>query len=133
MEAYKSGSARQVMFNEFKIPNSFTLENSFFARFSEQELEVLQEHFDKQMRKIKTLRLKRSQSECSTNSSGEPQPGSKNRGSSQNNSCIRIQEENGNNSTEKNTVPTQRDKSRLAKEEEEESCDYHDKQELTSK
>jgi len=72
MEAYKSGSARQVMFNEFKIPNSFTLENSFFARFSEQELEVLQEHFDKQMHKMKTLRLKRSQSECSTNSSGEP-------------------------------------------------------------
>lgn len=30
MEAYKAGSARQTMFNEFKINNSFTLENSFF-------------------------------------------------------------------------------------------------------
>ena len=32
MEAYKCGSARQVMFNEFKIQHSFTLENSPFAR-----------------------------------------------------------------------------------------------------
>lgn len=47
MEAYKGGSARQVMFNEFKIQNSYTLENSFFARFSEQELEALQEHYAK--------------------------------------------------------------------------------------
>jgi hypothetical protein len=35
MEAYKSGSSRQAMFNEFKILNSFTLESSFFAKFSE--------------------------------------------------------------------------------------------------
>jgi hypothetical protein len=39
MEAYKNGSARQAMFNDFKIPNSFTLENSFFARYTETELE----------------------------------------------------------------------------------------------
>ena len=37
MEAYKSGSARQAMFNDFKIVNSFTLENSFFARYTEGE------------------------------------------------------------------------------------------------
>ena len=30
MESYKGGSARQVMFNEFKIMHSYTLENSFF-------------------------------------------------------------------------------------------------------
>ena len=41
MENYKNGSARQLMFNEFKIQNSYTLENSFFARFSDQELEAL--------------------------------------------------------------------------------------------
>lgn len=32
MEAYKANSARQAMFNEFKINNSFTLENSFFTK-----------------------------------------------------------------------------------------------------
>lgn len=37
MEGYKAGSARQAMFNDFKIPNSFTLENSFFAKYSEKE------------------------------------------------------------------------------------------------
>jgi len=37
MEAYKAGSARQAMFNDFKIVNSFTLENSFFARYTEEE------------------------------------------------------------------------------------------------
>lgn len=34
MEAYKANSARQAMFNEFKINNSFTLENSFFMKNS---------------------------------------------------------------------------------------------------
>jgi len=37
MEQYKAGSARQAMFNDFKIINSFTLENSFFARYTEEE------------------------------------------------------------------------------------------------
>lgn len=32
METYKSSSARQVFFTEFGIPNSFTLENSFFKK-----------------------------------------------------------------------------------------------------
>lgn len=32
MEQYKANSARQVMFNEFKINSSFTLENSFFTK-----------------------------------------------------------------------------------------------------
>ena len=32
MEQYKQGSARQAMFNDFKILNSFTLENSFFSK-----------------------------------------------------------------------------------------------------
>lgn len=41
MESYKLGSARQAMFNDFKIINSFTLENSFFARYTEQELEKI--------------------------------------------------------------------------------------------
>lgn len=43
MEAYKNGSARQVFFNEFKINHSFTLENSFFKRYSERELQWQQE------------------------------------------------------------------------------------------
>jgi hypothetical protein len=34
MEQYKANSARQVMFNEFKISSSFTLENSFFTKES---------------------------------------------------------------------------------------------------
>lgn len=34
MDAYKANSARQAMFNEFKISNSFTLENSFFTKES---------------------------------------------------------------------------------------------------
>ena len=41
MEAYKAGSARQAMFHDLKIINSFTLENSFFARYTEQELEKI--------------------------------------------------------------------------------------------
>ena len=32
LEQYKNSSARQVFFNEFKIVQSFTLENSFFKR-----------------------------------------------------------------------------------------------------
>ena len=32
MEAYKAGSCRQAMFTDFKINNSFTLENSFFQK-----------------------------------------------------------------------------------------------------
>lgn len=39
MEAYKEGSARQVFFNEFKINQSFTLENSFFKKYTDKELE----------------------------------------------------------------------------------------------
>jgi hypothetical protein len=39
MEPYKNGSARQAMYNDFKILNSLTLENSFFARYSETEIE----------------------------------------------------------------------------------------------
>lgn len=38
MEAYKNGSARQVFFNEFKINHSFTLENSFFKKYTDREL-----------------------------------------------------------------------------------------------
>ena len=34
MEQYKVGSARQVMFNDFRVAQSFTLENSFFAQYS---------------------------------------------------------------------------------------------------
>jgi hypothetical protein len=41
MEPYKNGSARQAMFNDFKILNSYTLENSFFARYTEQEIEQI--------------------------------------------------------------------------------------------
>jgi len=41
MEGYKAGSARQAMFHDLKIINSFTLENSFFARYTEQELEKI--------------------------------------------------------------------------------------------
>ena len=43
MESYKVGSGRQIMFNEFKILNSFTLENSFFVRFTADEMEALKE------------------------------------------------------------------------------------------
>jgi hypothetical protein len=38
MEGYKAGSARQAMHNEFGILNSFTVEDSFFARYTEAEL-----------------------------------------------------------------------------------------------
>ena len=44
MEGYKAGSARQAMFNDFKIPNSFTLENSFFAKYSEKEADKQNEN-----------------------------------------------------------------------------------------
>lgn len=46
MEAYKSGSARQVMFNEFKILNSYTLENSFFSRFTDADIDALKQAID---------------------------------------------------------------------------------------
>ena len=38
MEGYKAGSARQAMHNEFGILNSFTVEDSFFTRYTEAEL-----------------------------------------------------------------------------------------------
>lgn len=41
MEQYKASSARQVYFTEFKIINSFTLENSFFKKYSEREINIL--------------------------------------------------------------------------------------------
>ncbi len=41
MESYKAGSARQAMFNDFKIAHSFTLENSFFAKYTEQEIQEI--------------------------------------------------------------------------------------------
>ena len=40
MEQYKIGSARQVFFTEFKILNSFTLENSFFKKCTEKDNEI---------------------------------------------------------------------------------------------
>ena len=49
MEAYKAGSARQAMFNDFKIPNSFTLENSFFARYTEEEREAINHRIQKRL------------------------------------------------------------------------------------
>lgn len=95
MENYKNGSARQVMFNEFKIQNSYTLENSFFARFSDAELEALQQYYENHQRKKRVRRLKRSQSECSTNSSGEPQVLAANKAESRNNSSICIRQNVG--------------------------------------
>ena len=41
MEQYKSASARQVFFNEFGVKNSFTLENSFFKKYTEKEINML--------------------------------------------------------------------------------------------
>ena len=38
MEGYKAGSARQAMHNEFGILNSFTVEYSFFTRYTEVDL-----------------------------------------------------------------------------------------------
>ena len=38
MESYKHGTARQAMFNDFGIINSFTLENSFFAIYGKERL-----------------------------------------------------------------------------------------------
>ena len=43
MEQYKCGSARQAMFTDFKINNSFTLENSFFAKYTQQQIERMKE------------------------------------------------------------------------------------------
>jgi len=40
MEQYKSGSCRQTMFTDFKINNSFTLENSFFQIDPKAHLEL---------------------------------------------------------------------------------------------
>lgn len=40
IEQYKVGSARQVFFTEFKILNSFTLENSFFKKCTEKDNEI---------------------------------------------------------------------------------------------
>ena len=40
-EKYKASSARQIFFSEFKINNSFTLENSFFKKFKPVELDIL--------------------------------------------------------------------------------------------
>ena len=34
------------MFNEFKILNSYTLENSFFSRFSDADIDALQEFIE---------------------------------------------------------------------------------------
>jgi hypothetical protein len=34
------GSARQVFFSEFKINNSFTLENSFFKKLTAKDNEI---------------------------------------------------------------------------------------------
>jgi hypothetical protein len=41
MEAYKASTARQVFFTELKINNSFTLENSFFKKYNEKEIEII--------------------------------------------------------------------------------------------
>ena len=41
MEQYKASSARQVFFTELKINLSFTLENSFFKKYSKQDIEIL--------------------------------------------------------------------------------------------
>ena len=41
MEQYKAASARQVFFTEFRIDNSFTLEASFFKKYSDREIEIL--------------------------------------------------------------------------------------------
>lgn len=60
------------MFNEFKILNSYTLENSFFSRFSDADIDTLQECIEARQRRLRLKKLKRSQSECSTNSSGDP-------------------------------------------------------------
>ena len=43
MEGYKVATARQVFFTEFKINNSFTLENSFFKKYNEKEIEQIQQ------------------------------------------------------------------------------------------
>ena len=43
METYKTGSARQVFFTEFKIQNSFTLENSFFKKLTAEDKKVMNE------------------------------------------------------------------------------------------
>ena len=37
MEQYKAASARQIFFKELRIKNSFTLENSFFKRYTKRE------------------------------------------------------------------------------------------------
>ena len=44
MEQYKSASARQVFFNEFGVKNSFTLENSFFKKYTEKEINMLNDY-----------------------------------------------------------------------------------------
>lgn len=41
MEQYKVGSSRQVFFTEFKVLNSFTLENSYFKKMIPQEVDGL--------------------------------------------------------------------------------------------
>jgi len=43
MEGYKVATARQVFFSEYKINNSFTLENSFFKKYNEKEIEAIQQ------------------------------------------------------------------------------------------
>jgi hypothetical protein len=37
------------MFNDFKIVNSFTLENSFFARYTEEERNEINQQMQKQI------------------------------------------------------------------------------------
>jgi len=41
MEQYKASSARQVFFTDLKINLSFTLENSFFKKYTKQEIEII--------------------------------------------------------------------------------------------
>mmetsp|Transcript_29855 Transcript_29855/g.45591 ORF Transcript_29855/g.45591 Transcript_29855/m.45591 type:complete len:189 (+) Transcript_29855:3290-3856(+) len=41
MEQYKASSARQMFFTELKINLSFTLENSFFKKYTKKELEII--------------------------------------------------------------------------------------------
>ena len=42
------------MFNDFKILNSFTLENSFFANYTEQELDQINATIQNQIEKKST-------------------------------------------------------------------------------
>lgn len=53
MEGYKAGSARQAMFNEFGILNSFTVEDTFFTRFTEADLLQYNETITAKYAKIK--------------------------------------------------------------------------------